>query len=555
MQDVLSASPLKYLTPVWEAVLQSPSHVMVEVGLALAIVYILFFKKAYDPSKKGYGARAVAGLSEKEKEELIAEWEPEPLVAPGSGAAGAHLTSTARTLTIEKIVPGSNNTRVTLVGAPDKQLVTFCSADFLGLGASAAVRAASHDTLEKYTLGSCGPRGFYGTTRKHLELEERLAAFMGADESITYSDAVAAIASAIPAFAKRGDVLLVDAGVNHAVQTGARLSRSKVTLFKHNDMADLRAQLAAVAAADRSKRDSSLEQRRFIVVEGLYANYGDLCPLKEVVALAREFRWRVICDDSLGFAALGAHGRGSIEAAGLIAPAPASAAPAATAGAGALPRDPVRIDGVDVLLGSLATSLASVGGFCIGSREVVDHQRLSGAGYCFSASAPPFLCAAATAALQQLQEHPELPGRLRSRCEALHAALEKAGKGAFRVVSAPVSPVKHCLLDVGEFAGKPHAAAGAGAPALPELSAATLKAASSAREREERILAAVVAHMAASGGVLATFSHQLPGDALAPRPTLKLSVSLAHSDADIAALVKAVEAAARAVPGIVAATA
>lgn len=477
-------------------------------------------------------------------------------VAAGSGAAGAHLTSTARTLTIDKVVPGSNNTRVTLVGQPDKQLVTFCSNDFLGLGASAAVRKASRETLEAYTLGSCGPRGFYGSTRKHLELEERLAAFMGADESITYSDAVAAIASAIPAFAKRGDVLLVDAGVNHAVQTGARLSRSKVTLFKHNDMADLRTQLAAVAAADRTKRDTSLEQRRFIVVEGLYANYGDLCPLKQVVALAREFRWRVICDDALGFAALGEHGRGSIEAAGLIAPVPAgSGAPAAPGGAGSLPRAPVRIDGVDVLLGSLATSLASVGGFCIGSREVVDHQRLSGAGYCFSASAPPFLCAAASSALQQLQEHPELPARLRARCEAVHASLEKAGKGAFRVVSSPVSPVKHCLLDVGEFAGKPHGAGtAAGAASLPELSVATQKAATAARCREERILAAVVANMAASG-VLATFSHQLPGDALAPRPTLKVSVSLAHSDADIAALVKAVEAAARAVPGIVASTA
>ena len=79
--------------------------------------------------------------------------------------------------------------------------MSFTSQDFLGLGADAAVKEQARETLERYTVGSCGPRGFYGTTRKHLELEDDIAAFMRKDQSITYSDATATIASAIPAFA------------------------------------------------------------------------------------------------------------------------------------------------------------------------------------------------------------------------------------------------------------------------------------------------------------------------------------------------------------------
>jgi len=118
------------------------------------------------------------------------------------------------------------------------------------------VRKAASDTLQEYSVGSCGPRGFYGTTLKHLELESALAAFMGTPEAITYSDATAATTSAIPAFAKRGDFLLVDGGVNHAVLTvslpcnivdvcnclvvdwiqGSKLSRGKIVFFAHNNM-------------------------------------------------------------------------------------------------------------------------------------------------------------------------------------------------------------------------------------------------------------------------------------------------------------------------------
>jgi serine palmitoyltransferase len=348
---------------------------------------------------------------------------------------------------------------------------------------------------------------------------------MGTTESITYSDAFAAVASCIPAFAKRGDLLLLDSGCNFAVQTGARLSRSKVVLFKHNDMADLRKQLEAVRMQDKTKRDTSLEQRRFIVVEGLYANYGDVCPLAEVDALAREFKWRIMMDDSLGFAALGKTGRGATEHAGL------------------------QPNKIDVLLGSLATSLGSVGGFCVGSREVVDHQRLSGAGYCFSASAPPFLCTAATTALHLLEDEPELAKNLQARSAKIHEGLKKALNGSFKVNSLPVSPIQLASLAV---AGLDEAYdqnvkdlfKGSGsAVALPDLAPAQVRNNVARRKLEEAILSRFVEAVADEGSVLVTYTQYLPTDSLAPRPSLKINVSLAHTEAEVEQLYKALAAA------------
>lgn len=425
---------------------------------------------------------------------------------------------------VESFVPNGRNVVVTVEGKGKKEHVSFCSSDFLGLTSRPAVKEAVLDTLETYTLGSCGPRGFYGSTRKHLELEDALAGFLGTTEAISYSDAFAATASCIPAFAKRGDLLLMDSGVNFAVQTGARLSRSKVLLFKHNDVADLRKQLEAVRHTDRTKRDTSLEQRRFIVLEGLYANYGDVCPLAEIDALAREFKWRLIVDDSLGFGALGKSGRGTAEHAGL------------------------QPNKVDVLLGSLATTLGSVGGFCVGSREVVDHQRLSGAGYCFSASAPPFLCTAATTALQLLEKEPELAKQLQVRSAKVHEGLKKALNGFFKVVSLPVSPLQLASLSFGdEFSGQDYDRNVkdllASSSALPDLAPALSRNNVARRRLEEAILSRFVEAVADEGSVLLTYTQYLPSDSLAPRPSLKVNVSLAHTEAEIEQLFKALTAA------------
>lgn len=397
----------------------------------------------------------------------------------------------------------------------------FYSRDFLGMTANKTVTDTAKKTLENYSLGSCGPRGFYGTTRKHLELEESLAKFMGTPESITYSDEITTTASAVPAFAKRGDVLLLDSGVSYAVQTGAKLSRSKLLYFQHNDMSDLRRYLEAQKHAD--KKDNfklAKTQRRFIVVEGLYTNYGDICKLDEVVSLAREFKWRVFLDDTNGFGVLGKTGRGAVEHFNMQ------------------PLD------VDVLIGSLSGTLGSVGGFCVGSREVVDHQRLSGAGYCFSASAPPFLCASAEAALNTMRENPALLAQLKSNANKLQTLLENKVK-QMKLVASADSPMKHLQLCIGTSNTKSGAVNSTttgpvilspSAPSLPTREVLL------SRAEEENILASVVRKVAAAGFLIAR-SHYLPTETQVPRPSIKVCVTSAHKDAELEKLVSAISAA------------
>ena len=474
-----------------------------------------------------------------------------PPAGPGSASGPLPLD-----FVVTEYMPGGRNVVLKIRGDA-KPKVSFCTMDFLGLGASDGVRNAAYNTMDEYTLGSCGPRGFYGTTRKHLELEETIAGFMGTPESITYSDSTATIASAIPAFAKRGDVLLVDSGANFGVMTGAKLSRSKVLVFRHNDMEHLESFLREIRDADETKVDDSLRQRRFIVVEGLYAGYGDICPLPDVLRLAREYKWRVMLDDSCGIGVLGSSGRGVTEHYGLA------------------PLD------IDVLVGSLATSFSSVGGFCVGSREVVDHQRLSGSGYCFSASAPPFLCATATAALRAMVTSPSLLRDLQVRCVSVHNALSGGRVPGMEVSSDPRSPIKHLRLlppggvgvgggggggasspnsssgsvggddrsrsgSSGGGAGSSNSSVGGGVSAAGQMDACTLQM----RRAQEEVLKSIV-QRAAALGVLVTRSHappsELQGGAHVPAPSLLLFVTLAQTPAELTLLVHSVAAAAAAV--------
>lgn len=213
----------------------------------------------------------------------------------------------------------------------------------------------------------------------------------------------------------------MDEAVGEPVRTGVELSRSTVHYFKHNDMKDLRMVLQSIADDDVTYKRDATQQRRFIVVEGLYRLTGELCPLPEIIALKEEFKYRVIVDESLSFGTYGATGRGLTE------------------------HFNVNIDDVDILTIALDTSLAAVGGACVGPRQIVDHQRLSGAGYCFSASSPPFFNVSAMEALKRMQNEPKLLQQLKKNADRLWNGLSKLD--GVRVVAKEPSPVIHVAVD------------------------------------------------------------------------------------------------------------
>jgi serine palmitoyltransferase len=207
-----------------------------------------------------------------------------------------------------------------------------------------------------------------------------------------------------------------DEGVNFATLQGIILSRSSFKSFKHNDTNDLKRALKEIIAKDNEK---PVRNRRFIVINGVYENYGDIAPLEKIVQLAKQYKFRMIMDDSFGFGVLGKTGKGTVEHCN------------------------VNINDIDILTANLENSLASAGGFCVGTKQIVEHQRLSGLGYCFSASLPPFTSMASMQALSRLEQKPELMKQLTHNIKLTVDAISKALPECLRLDGSYYSPVMH----------------------------------------------------------------------------------------------------------------
>ncbi|KAK9110829.1 hypothetical protein Sjap_018889 [Stephania japonica] len=364
-------------------------HYVVESLLGVAIIFLLL-QKSYNPPKQP--------LTEKEVDELCDEWHPEPLIPPITedmiyeppvleSAAGPHVVIN------------------------DKDIVNFASANYLGLIGHKKLMESCTAALEKYGVGSCGPRGFYGTIDVHLDCEDRISKFLGTPDSILYSYGLSTTFSAIPAFCKKGDIIVVDEGVHWGIQNGLHLSRSTVVYFKHNDMKSLENALEKITR--ENKRAS--KKRRYIVVEALYQNSGQIAPLDVIIKLKEKYRFRVLLDESNSFGVLGGSGRGLTE------------------------HYKIPVEKIDIITASMGHSLVTDGGFCTGNARVVDHQRLSSSGYVFSASLPPYLATAAITAIGILEENPNLITKLKKNVAFLWQGL--ANIEGLSIVSDPLSPL------------------------------------------------------------------------------------------------------------------
>lgn len=240
-----------------------------------------------------------------------------------------------------------------------------------------ATKKATEETIDAYGFGACGPRGFYGTTRPHLSLEAKVAEFLGTESAIVYSAGVATASSVVPALVQPGDRVILDAEVHLGLRAGLRLCKCEITWVPHNDLSAVEEALRQVPASASSEKSRSEghKQKTFVIVEAAYQRTGRLAPLADLVALKEKYGALIIVDESLSFGAMGANGRGLFEVQGVSAKR------------------------IDAIIGSLEHAVAGVGGFCAGRKGLIDHQRLSGAGYCFSAAAPPASMAAAEATI------------------------------------------------------------------------------------------------------------------------------------------------------------
>lgn len=427
--------------------------------------------------------------------------------------------------------PKSND--ATVVSSKHKQFPTavlnFATHDYLSTSSSPTLRQTALSSLSHYGCGSCGPRGFYGTIDAHLELEQCMSEFLQTESAILYSDGASATTSTVAAFAKRGDLLIVDEGVNEALLVGVSLSRANVRYFRHNDMKDLRRILEKVRAQDVALKRKPTDQRRFLVVEGLYKNWGTLAPLKEIVALKEEFHYRLIVDDSHGIGTLGKSGRGSLEHAGLKPMVHA-----------------------EIVTFSIENAFGSVGGMTIGSEEVVDHQRLSGAGYCFSASAPPFLSKVCVASVKRLQGKLE-DDHTTTNSDATNTAGELAGEQLLNRLGQSIANLYSTLTnsshpDALKLRNRLVITSNPISPIL-YLRLSDQEATRRTRSEQTLILDQIAHHSLVEGkvAVVSTGGHVKKFLQLVPEPCLRVVANASQSREDVEELVKALGEAVEAV--------
>ncbi|KAK5172854.1 serine palmitoyltransferase component [Saxophila tyrrhenica] len=347
-------------------------------------------------------------LSEEEIEELVEDWTPEPLVSD--------VTEFERVENERRpVIVGPAGPKVKLLNG--RTVTNLASYNHYNFANNPDLTQKAVNTVRTYGVGPCSPPGFYGTQDVHMKSEADIASHVGLPAAIIYAQSFSTISSVIPAFMKRGDIIVADKAVNYPIRKGLQISRSQVRWYEHNDMDDLERVLQRLVKEGQGKQLT----RRFIVTEGLFECVGDMVDLPRIVELKMKYKFRILLDETWSYGVLGRSGRGVTEHQNV---------------------DPTN---VDMIIGGLAGALASGGGFCASTEEIVEHQRLSAASYTFSAALPAFLATTASETVSMLQEQPNIIQSLRENIKTMWTMLDPRSDWV-RCTSSQDNPVMLLVL-------------------------------------------------------------------------------------------------------------
>jgi 8-amino-7-oxononanoate synthase len=280
----------------------------------------------------------------------------------------------------------------TTIRLDGREMIMLSSNDYLGLSFHPKVVEAGRAALLKWGTSTTGARPSNGSRTYHVELENKIAAFLGREACHIHAAGYLSCLSSVAAFAQKGDVILADKNVHSCLWDGIRLSNATVERFSHNNPDDLREVIATASA----------HSPKMLVIEGVYSMEGHIARLPELTEIAEEHACFTVLDDAHGFGVLGRQGRGTVDHFGLN-------------------------DSVDVICGSLSKSLASTGGFVAASREVIEFLRTHSKQTIFSAAISPSQAAVAQASLETMQSEPEHLEKLWSNTKKYRAILKGLG--------------------------------------------------------------------------------------------------------------------------------
>jgi 8-amino-7-oxononanoate synthase len=286
-------------------------------------------------------------------------------------------------------IESAQDTEVIIEG---KKVLMFGSNSYLGLTNHPKIKEAAKKAIDKYGTGCAGSRFLNGTLDIHLELEKRLAAYVGKEAAVLFSTGFQVNLGVISCLLDRNDYLILDEYDHASIIDGSRLSFSRTIKYAHNDMDDLRKKLSRLPE----------ESAKLIVADGIFSMEGDLVNLPEIVKLAEEFGANIMMDDAHSLGVIGFNGSGIASHFNLT-------------------------DDVDLIMGTFSKSLASLGGFIAGTEETIEFIKHKARSLVFSASMPPSAVASVIAALDIIESEPERIDKLWDNTNYAKKLLIEAG--------------------------------------------------------------------------------------------------------------------------------
>jgi glycine C-acetyltransferase len=292
-----------------------------------------------------------------------------------------------------------------------KEVLTWSLNNYLGLANHPEVRKADAEGAKDWGLGyPMGARMMSGHTSKHEELEAQLAEFVKKDDAYLLNFGYQGMVSIIDTLVNRNDVIVYDSESHACILDGLRLHMGKRYVFPHNNIENLRKQLERATALAAKQGGGVL-----VITEGVFGMAGDLGKLDEIVALKKEFDFRILVDDAHGFGTMGKTGAGVAEHFDVE-------------------------DQIDLIFGTFAKSMAGIGAFIAGREDVVSYLRYNMRSQIFAKSLPMPMVIGALKRLELLRTQPELKTKLWSVVHALQKGLREKGFNLGHTES-PVTPV------------------------------------------------------------------------------------------------------------------
>lgn len=282
-----------------------------------------------------------------------------------------------------------------VVTVEGKKMIMAGSNNYLGLTADQYVKDAAIKAIEKYGTGCSGSRYLTGTLDLHNELERRLAKFLGFEAVLLFSTGYQTALGVLSAIAQKGDYIVSDKENHACIVNGAMLAKgafAEFVRYKHNDMADLEAVLQRIPE----------KAGKLVVSDGVFSVTGEIVNLPELIEVAHKYGARVMIDDAHSIGVIGKGGRGTASHFQLESK-------------------------TDMIIGTFSKTFASLGGFVAGPERVINYLKHISPAIIFSASPTPASCASALAALDILEQKPELVVKLLSNARYASEGFMNAG--------------------------------------------------------------------------------------------------------------------------------